>query len=123
MIKPHTVLILKRSGVIVVTSKPLTPHANMPSRHAAIPDEITRTFYFLHSVCKVYEMEFPAIGSETEWHGNQTWPTILPDPQIRRNKSGRPTSTRIHNAMDMPQRERTGQPKLCGHIVDVPVIL
>ncbi|KAL4369270.1 hypothetical protein GQ457_05G030160 [Hibiscus cannabinus] len=63
--------------------------------------------YFLHSVCKVYEMEFPAIGSETEWHGNQTWPTILPDPQIRRNKSGRPTSTRIHNAMDMPQRERT----------------
>ncbi|KAL4283027.1 hypothetical protein GQ457_16G019180 [Hibiscus cannabinus] len=71
--------------------------------------------YFLHSVCKVYEMEFPAIGSETEWHGNQTWPTILPDPQIRRNKSGRPTSTRIHNAMDMPQRERTSQPKLCGH--------
>ncbi|KAL4271744.1 hypothetical protein GQ457_13G003030 [Hibiscus cannabinus] len=71
--------------------------------------------YFLHSVCKVYEMEFPAIGSETEWHGNQTWPTILPDPEIRRNKSGRPTSTRIHNAMDMPQRERTGQPKLCGH--------
>ncbi|KAL4360827.1 hypothetical protein GQ457_04G010350 [Hibiscus cannabinus] len=71
--------------------------------------------YFLHSVCKVYEMEFPAIGSETEWHSNQTWPTILPDPQVRRDKSGRPNSTRIHNAMDMPQRERTGQPKFCGH--------
>ncbi|KAL4309527.1 hypothetical protein GQ457_01G056250 [Hibiscus cannabinus] len=38
--------------------------------------------YFLHSVCKVYEMEFPAIGSETEWHSNQTWPTILPDPKF-----------------------------------------
>ncbi|KAL4297555.1 hypothetical protein GQ457_12G018410 [Hibiscus cannabinus] len=38
--------------------------------------------YFLHSVCKVYEMEFPAIGSETECHGNQTWPTILPDPKF-----------------------------------------
>ncbi|KAL4284779.1 hypothetical protein GQ457_16G007700 [Hibiscus cannabinus] len=71
--------------------------------------------YFLHSVCKVYEMEFPAIGSETEWHSNQTWPTILPDPQVRMDKSGRPNSTRIHNAMDMPQRERTGQPKFCGH--------
>ncbi|KAL4347549.1 hypothetical protein GQ457_17G024230 [Hibiscus cannabinus] len=71
--------------------------------------------YFLHSVCKIYEMEFPAIGSETEWHSNQTWPTILPDPQVRRDKSGRPNSTRIHNAMDMPQRERTGQPKFCGH--------
>ncbi|KAL4379622.1 hypothetical protein GQ457_02G020310 [Hibiscus cannabinus] len=71
--------------------------------------------YFLHSVCKVYEMEFPAIGSETEWHSNQTWPTILPDPQVHRDKSGRPNSTRIHNAMDMPQRERTGQPKFCGH--------
>ncbi|KAL4377858.1 hypothetical protein GQ457_02G033450 [Hibiscus cannabinus] len=71
--------------------------------------------YFLHSVCKVYEMEFPAIGSKTEWHSNQTWPTILPDHQVRRDKSGRPNSTRIHNAMDMPQRERTGQPKFCGH--------
>ncbi|KAK8515072.1 hypothetical protein V6N12_001233 [Hibiscus sabdariffa] len=71
--------------------------------------------YFLHSVCKVYEMEFPAIGSETEWHGNQTWPTILPDPHLPRDKSRRPNSTRIHNAMDMPQRERTRQPKLCGH--------
>ncbi|KAL4297690.1 hypothetical protein GQ457_12G017580 [Hibiscus cannabinus] len=63
--------------------------------------------YFLHSVCKVYEVEFPTIGSQTEWHGNQTWPTILPDPQVRRDKSGRPNSTRIHNAMDMRQRERT----------------
>ncbi|KAL4324528.1 hypothetical protein GQ457_11G022170 [Hibiscus cannabinus] len=71
--------------------------------------------YFLNSVCKFYGMEFPAIGSETEWHGNQTWPTILPNPQVRRNKFGRPNSTRIHNAMDVPQRERTGQPKLCGH--------
>ncbi|KAL4278404.1 hypothetical protein GQ457_03G015970 [Hibiscus cannabinus] len=43
--------------------------------------------YFLHSVCKVYEMEFPAIGSETEWHGNQTWPTIQPDPQVRSLKA------------------------------------
>ncbi|KAL4279851.1 hypothetical protein GQ457_03G014640 [Hibiscus cannabinus] len=58
--------------------------------------------YIIHSVCKVYEMEFPTIGSETKWHGNQIWPTILPDPQICRNKSVRPTSTRIHNAMDMP---------------------
>ncbi|KAL4347355.1 hypothetical protein GQ457_17G002700 [Hibiscus cannabinus] len=72
-------------------------------------------FYFLHSVCKVYEMEFPAISSKTEWHSNQTWPIILPDPQVRRDKSGRPNSTRIHNAMEMPQRERTGQPKFCGH--------
>ncbi|KAL4285435.1 hypothetical protein GQ457_16G014200 [Hibiscus cannabinus] len=60
--------------------------------------------YFLHLVCKVYEMEFPAIGSEIEWHGNQTWSTILHDPKVRRNKSGRPNSTRIHNAMDMPQQ-------------------
>ncbi|KAL4308038.1 hypothetical protein GQ457_01G014520 [Hibiscus cannabinus] len=59
--------------------------------------------YFLNSVCKVYEIEFPAIGSETEWYGNLTWPNILPDPQVPKNKSDRPNSTRIHNTMDMPQ--------------------
>ncbi|KAL4295597.1 hypothetical protein GQ457_12G030580 [Hibiscus cannabinus] len=108
MIQPHTMLILKISGAIVVTSKPLSRHAiatciNCRRDYENLVDHV----YFLYSICKVYEMEFPTIGSETECYGNQTWPTILPDPQVRRNKSGRPTSTRIHNAMDMHQRERT----------------
>ncbi|KAL4279150.1 hypothetical protein GQ457_03G014610 [Hibiscus cannabinus] len=117
MIQPDTVLILKRSGAIVVTSKPLSPHANAACNNSRRDyKNLVNHVYFLHSVCKVYEMEFPAIGKETEWHGNQIWPIILPDPQIHRTKSGRLTSTRIHNAMDMPQRERTCQPKLCGRV-------
>ncbi|KAL4324125.1 hypothetical protein GQ457_11G020450 [Hibiscus cannabinus] len=41
--QPHTMLILKRSGVNVVTSKPSSRHANMSSQHASIADKITRT--------------------------------------------------------------------------------
>ena len=70
--------------------------------------------YRLETVYKVYKNDFPPIGNEEDPNMIDDGPTIQPDPSLRREKHGKPRSTRIYCAEDMIAREPTGQRKHCS---------
>ncbi|KAL4339169.1 hypothetical protein GQ457_08G026110 [Hibiscus cannabinus] len=59
--------------------------------------------YLLETVFKVYEHEFPPIGNEYDLDVVDDEPTIQPNPALRRDPVGRPTSSHIYFAEDMVQ--------------------
>ncbi|KAF1874600.1 hypothetical protein Lal_00030029 [Lupinus albus] len=50
----------------------------------------------------VYGLEFQPIGNEEYWPSYYR-PSFIPNPIMRRKRSGRPKTTRIHNEMDEVQ--------------------
>ncbi|KAL4310934.1 hypothetical protein GQ457_01G022010 [Hibiscus cannabinus] len=80
------------------------------------PDSLhaIRPVYLLETVFKVYEHEFSLIRNECDPDVVDDEPTIQPNPAIRRDLVGRPTSSRIYCAEDMVQhQEKTRQKNLC----------
>ena len=70
--------------------------------------------YLLQTVFKVYEREFPPIGNKWDEDATNDEPKIRPNFALRRERKGRPISTRIFCDKDLVgHRESTGQPKLC----------
>ncbi|KAF1891500.1 hypothetical protein Lal_00012389 [Lupinus albus] len=55
--------------------------------------------YRLDNLLKVYGNEFQPIGSEEYWP-HYSGPTFIPNPLMRRNRTGRPKTTRTHNEME-----------------------
>ncbi|KAF1889837.1 hypothetical protein Lal_00025166 [Lupinus albus] len=47
----------------------------------------------------VYELEFQPIGNEEYWP-SYSGPSFIPNPIMRRKRTSRPKTTRIHNEMD-----------------------
>ncbi|XP_019420733.1 PREDICTED: uncharacterized protein LOC109330922 [Lupinus angustifolius] len=66
--------------------------------------------YRLENLQKVYGHEFQPIANEEYWP-SYLGPTFIPNPLMRRNRTGRPKTTRIHNEMDDSQSQ---QSKKCG---------
>ncbi|XP_029150788.1 uncharacterized protein [Arachis hypogaea] len=66
--------------------------------------------YTMSKVFSVYLMGFLPPIPEGLWP-SCTGPTIVPDPNMRRAREGRPRSTRIRNTMDEAD---TSRPKRCG---------
>ncbi|XP_019434322.1 PREDICTED: uncharacterized protein LOC109340995 [Lupinus angustifolius] len=63
-----------------------------------------------HNLQKVYGYEFQPLGNEEYWPP-YSGPTFIPNPVMRRKRSGRPKTSRIHNEMDAVEGE---QLKKCG---------
>ncbi|XP_019423103.1 PREDICTED: uncharacterized protein LOC109360782 [Lupinus angustifolius] len=68
------------------------------------------TIYRLDNLQKVYGYEFQPLGNEEYWPP-YSGPTFIPNPVMRRKRSGRPKTSRIHNEMDEVESE---QLKKCG---------
>ncbi|KAF1863066.1 hypothetical protein Lal_00018913 [Lupinus albus] len=66
--------------------------------------------YRLDNLLKVYGHEFQLIGNEEYW-APYSGPTFIPNPLMRRNRTRRPKTTRIHNEMEDSSSE---QNKKCG---------
>ncbi|XP_015971013.1 uncharacterized protein LOC107494493 [Arachis duranensis] len=66
--------------------------------------------YTMSEVFKVYEISFSPCIPEGLWPPYDG-PTMIPDPDMRRAREGRPRSTRIRNNMDEAD---TSRPKRCG---------
>ncbi|XP_029154665.1 uncharacterized protein [Arachis hypogaea] len=66
--------------------------------------------YTMSKVFSVYRMGFLPPIPESLWPPYAN-PTIIPDPNMRRDREGRLRSTRIHNTMDEAD---TGRRKRCG---------
>ncbi|KAF1862308.1 hypothetical protein Lal_00026834 [Lupinus albus] len=48
---------------------------------------------------KVYGLEFQPIGNEEYW-SSYSGSSFIPNPILRRKRTGRPKTTRIHNEID-----------------------
>jgi len=57
--------------------------------------------YTVHNIFKAYEIQFHPIENQDCW-SPYTGPNLIPKPDLRRSKFGRPVTTRIHNEMDEP---------------------
>ncbi|XP_019418538.1 PREDICTED: uncharacterized protein LOC109329318 [Lupinus angustifolius] len=66
--------------------------------------------YRLDNIVKAYGCHFQPIGNEEYWPP-YSGPIFIPNPLMRRNRSGRPKIIRIHNEMDEVHAE---QIKKCG---------
>lgn len=66
--------------------------------------------YSMRSVFNVYRMEFQPASNETLWP-QLNGPRLVPNPELRRAKEGRPVSSRIRNEMDDVE---TTHGKRCG---------
>jgi len=62
-------------------------------------DDFVDPVYKLENIFKVYQHHFHSLGSEGTWP-QYLGPYFMSDPLKRRQTSGRPTTTRIHNEMD-----------------------
>ncbi|KAF1889901.1 hypothetical protein Lal_00025231 [Lupinus albus] len=73
--------------------------------------------YRLDNLLKVYGREFEPIGNEEYWP-HYSGPMFIPNPLMRRNRTGRPKTSRIHNEMDDCATEKNKKCGLCrteGH--------
>ncbi|XP_019451933.1 PREDICTED: uncharacterized protein LOC109354035 [Lupinus angustifolius] len=66
--------------------------------------------YRLDNILKVYGIHFQPIGNEEYWPP-YSGPSFIPNPVMRRKRTGRPKTKRIHNEMDEVQSQRI---KKCG---------
>ncbi|KAF1868712.1 hypothetical protein Lal_00036150 [Lupinus albus] len=73
--------------------------------------------YRLDNLLKVYGREFEPIGNEEYWP-DYSGPMFIPNPLMRRSRTGRPKTSRIHNEMDDCATEKNKKCGLCrteGH--------
>ncbi|KAF1879354.1 hypothetical protein Lal_00005820 [Lupinus albus] len=73
--------------------------------------------YRLDNLLKAYRREFELIGNEEYWP-HYSGPMFIPNPLMRRNQTGRPKTSRIHNEMDDCATEKNKKCRLCrteGH--------
>ncbi|KAF1897740.1 hypothetical protein Lal_00032498 [Lupinus albus] len=73
--------------------------------------------YRLDNLLKAYGREFEPIGNE-EYRPHYSGPMFIPNPLMRRNRTGRPKTSRIHNEMDDCATEKNKKCGLCrteGH--------
>lgn len=67
---------------------------------------------------EVYDYEFHPLGNEEYWPP-YSGPILCPNPAMRRSTTGRPTTSRILNEMDVPSPnkiKKCGYCRLEGHI-------
>ncbi|XP_073226869.1 uncharacterized protein [Cicer arietinum] len=72
--------------------------------------------YKVVNVFNIYKEEFPPIPNEGYWPTYEG-ETLYHNPQMRRNKKGRPNSTRIRTEMDVKEKvpRKCGLCRLTGH--------
>jgi len=73
--------------------------------------------YNLHTISKVYQIEFHPVRNEDYW-STYTEPNFIPEPYMRRKKLGRPITTRLHDEMDQSIQNKTKKCSYCrneGH--------
>ncbi|KAF1874930.1 hypothetical protein Lal_00007546 [Lupinus albus] len=73
--------------------------------------------YRLDNLLKAYGRGFEPIGNEEYWP-HYSGPMFIPNPLMRRNRTGRPKTLRIHNEMDDCATEKNKKCGLCrteGH--------
>ncbi|CAL0320995.1 unnamed protein product [Lupinus luteus] len=73
--------------------------------------------YRLDNIVKVYGVEFQPIANVEYWP-TYSGPTFIPNPDMRRNRKGRPKTKRIQNEMDDSQSQHHKKCGLCrteGH--------
>ena len=73
--------------------------------------------YRLEYIQKAYKHEFHPLGNEEYWP-SYLGPNCMPNPKLRRDETGRPKTSRIHNEMDTSAPPRAKKCTFCrseGH--------
>ncbi|KAF1893844.1 hypothetical protein Lal_00002382 [Lupinus albus] len=79
--------------------------------------QLISPIYRLDNLLKAYGRGFEPIGNEEYWP-HYSGPMFIPNPLMRRNRTGRPKTLRIHNEMDDCATEKNKKCGLCrteGH--------
>ena len=61
--------------------------------------------------CATWSSEFSPISHEAYWPHGSSNVELLPNSDLKRDKKGRPRSTRLRNGMDIKEGKKTN---LCG---------
>ncbi|KAI3796028.1 hypothetical protein L1987_38689 [Smallanthus sonchifolius] len=74
--------------------------------------------YSIVEYCATWSSEFSPLPHEAYWPNSSSIRELVPNSDLKRDKKGRPRSTRLRNGMDIKERKKTNQCGICkehGH--------